>query len=195
MNVQCKRCGLGKTRLRYPTRTIRRRVRTYVRSVNHVTTKGKEVDHNLWVWGSVPRARSARGSPANKCLHILRTLRKELFRQKEIDHLFKTLVLPILTYALAVYGASDSDLNVIQRFFCHKRLFTSQTVSIFNLLEQQDKSAFKRAINNHMLGTIIPKDKELVYNLRRSRCHLPQIKTERYKKTFVNRLIFKYNLV
>ena len=111
--------------------------------------------------------------------------------------MFKTLVLPILTYGLAVYGASDSDLNVIQRFLdrCHKRHFTSQTVSIFNLLEQQDKSAFKRAIDNHMLGAIIPKDKELVYNLRRRRCHLPQIKTERHKKTFVNRLIFKYNLV
>ena len=76
MNVQCKRCGLGKTRLRhpslpfdsfpYPTRTIRRRVR----SVNHVTTKGKEVDHNLWVWGSVPRALRARGSPANTCENI-----------------------------------------------------------------------------------------------------------------------------
>ena len=42
VNVQCKRCGLGKTRLRhpslpfdslpYPTRTICRRVRTYVRT-------------------------------------------------------------------------------------------------------------------------------------------------------------------
>ena len=126
---------------------------------------------------------------ANKCLHILRTLRKELFSQKKIDHLFKTLVLPILTY--------DSDLNVIQRFLdrCHKRHFTSQAVSIFNLLEQQDKSAFKRAIDNPMLGAIIPKDKELVYNLRRRSCHLPQIKMERYKKTFVNRLILKYNLV
>ncbi|MCG8407673.1 MAG: hypothetical protein MI923_20945, partial [Phycisphaerales bacterium] len=110
---------------------------------------------------------------------------KELFSEKEIDHLFKTLVLPILTYGLAVYGASDSDLNVIQRFLdrCHRRHFTSQTVSIFNLLEQQDKSAFKRAINNHMLGAIITKEKELVYNFRRRRCHLPQIKTERYKKT------------
>ena len=47
-------CGLAQTRLRhpslpfvslpYPTRTICRRVRTYVRSVNHVTTKRKEVD-------------------------------------------------------------------------------------------------------------------------------------------------------
>ena len=96
-----------------------------------------------------------------------------------------------------MYGASDSDLNVIQRFLdsCHRRHFTSQSVSIFNLLEQQDKSAFKRAINNHMLGAIIPKEKELVYNLRRRRCHLSQINTERFKKTFVNRLIFKYNLV
>ena len=34
---------------------------------------------------------------ANKCLHIFRTLRKELFSQKEIDHLFKTLVLSIFT--------------------------------------------------------------------------------------------------
>ena len=63
-----------------------------------------------------------------------------------------------------MYGASDSDLNVIQRFLdrCHRRHFTSQSVSIFNLLEQQDKSAFKTAINNHMLGAIIPKEKELV---------------------------------
>ena len=57
--------------LPYPTRTIRRGVRTYVRSVNHVTTKRKEVDHNLWVWGSVSRARSARGSPAiNRAMHL-----------------------------------------------------------------------------------------------------------------------------
>ena len=95
-----------------------------------------------------------------------------------------------------MYGASDSDLNVKQRFLgrCHEHHFTSQT-SIFHLLEQQGKSPFKRAIDNHMLGKINPKDKELVYNLRRRRCHHPQIKTKRYKKTFVNRLIFKYNLV
>lgn len=98
---------------------------------------------------------------ANKCLHILRSLRKELCSQKEIDHLFNIPVLPILTYGLAVYGASDSDLNVIQRFLdrCHKRHFTSKTLSIFNLLEQHDKSVFKRAIDNRTLGAIIPKEK------------------------------------
>ena len=39
-------------------------VDAYVRSVNHVTTKRKEVDHIPWVWGSVPRALRARGSSA-----------------------------------------------------------------------------------------------------------------------------------
>ena len=74
VSVIYKRWGLSKTRLRhpslpfgslpYPTHTIGRRVRTYVRWVSHVTTKRKEVDHIPWVWGSVPRALRARGSPA-----------------------------------------------------------------------------------------------------------------------------------
>ena len=57
VNVQCKRCGLGKTRLRHPSPPFDslpyppvQSVDANVRSVNHVTTKGKEVDHNLWVW-------------------------------------------------------------------------------------------------------------------------------------------------
>ena len=38
-------------------------VDAYARSVT-VTTRRKEVDHIPWVWGSVPRALRARGSPA-----------------------------------------------------------------------------------------------------------------------------------
>ena len=70
VNVQYKRCGFAKTRLRhpslpfdslpYPTRPICRRVR----SVNQVTSKRKEVYHILWVWGCVPHALRARRSPA-----------------------------------------------------------------------------------------------------------------------------------
>ena len=71
-----KRCGPAKTRLRhpslpfdslpYPTRTIRRRVR----SVSHVTTKGKEVDHNLWVWGLCPMHASRAWEPRYKNIWI-----------------------------------------------------------------------------------------------------------------------------
>ena len=61
-----------------PVQSVDAYVRTYVRSVNHVTTKGKEVDHNLWVWGSVPRALRARGSPAIKRNPIYRKERRAL---------------------------------------------------------------------------------------------------------------------
>ena len=49
----------------FPTPPVQSVV-AYVRSVNHVTTKRKEVDHIPWVWGSVPRELRARGSPAIK---------------------------------------------------------------------------------------------------------------------------------
>ena len=60
---------LQKRRLRHPSLpfdSLPYPTRTYVRSVNHVTTKRKEVDHILWGWGSVPRVLRARGSSAIK---------------------------------------------------------------------------------------------------------------------------------
>ena len=64
---------------------------------------------------------------ANKCLFELRSLRKEGFSQGEVGHLFSTLVLPHFTYGLPVYGATDSDLTVIQNFMdrCLKRKYIS----------------------------------------------------------------------
>ena len=64
---------------------------------------------------------------ANKCLHVLRALRKEQFSQAEIDHLFTVLLLPNCIYGLPVYGASEPDLKIIQNFLdrCHKRRFIS----------------------------------------------------------------------
>ena len=54
---------------------------------------------------------------ANRCLYIIRPQRKEGYTQVEIDHLFKAIVLPKITYALPVYGTSQADLNTIQCFF------------------------------------------------------------------------------
>ena len=41
---------------------------------------------------------------ANKCLHVLRTLRKEHYSQAEIDHLFISIVLPNFSYASSNTG-------------------------------------------------------------------------------------------
>ena len=68
--------------------------------------------------------------------------------QEEVDHLFNAIVLPNLSYALPVYGASDSDLSVIQNFLdrCMKRKFMSNNVNIRDLLEKADKTLYKKKI-------------------------------------------------
>ena len=52
---------------------------------------------------------------ANKCLFVLRSLRREGFSQGEVDNLFIALILPNFTYCLPVYGAVD--LTVINTFW------------------------------------------------------------------------------
>ena len=153
---------------------------------------------------------------ANKCLHVLRTLRKEHYSQAEIDHLFISIVLPNFSYALSVYGASESDLTVIQNVLdrYHKRRFISFPVFIFpasrglstsasrevfikNLLNKQYQNILKKLISTfcHPLKDIIPVQKTYVHNLRKKGCVRPKINTERFMNTFVNRLIFKLHLL
>ena len=54
---------------------------------------------------------------ANKCLYVLRSLRKEGYNQVEIDHLFQSLVLPKVSYGLPVYAASVPELILCSSSF------------------------------------------------------------------------------
>ena len=148
---------------------------------------------------------------ANKRLHILRTLRKEHYSQKEIDHLFISLVLPNFTYGLPGYGASESDLTSIQNFLdrSYKRCFISYPILINDLLNKQDCKIFKKtlSVDSHPLCPYIsPKkncsvqftynisEKRLfssvyLYHLRNKQCAPPKVNIERFKNSFVNRII------
>lgn len=135
---------------------------------------------------------------ANKCLYIIRSLRKEGYTQHEIDHLFKALVLPKFIYALPVYGASLSDLNIIQCFLarCFKRRYISKPINIFTVLEQCDRKLFFKIKCNPCspLFPLLPKVKESTKRLRSQSAARPKLNTERFKNCFFNRVVFKYNL-
>ena len=101
---------------------------------------------------------------------------------------------------LSVYGASVAEINVLQQFLdrCYKLRFISTQLNIRSLLQKQDKAIFQKAKqqDNHPLKVCLPQEKNnSTYNLRSKSCQRPKINTERYKNTFVNRLIFKYNLL
>ena len=135
---------------------------------------------------------------ANKCLFILGSLRKEGYSQAELDHLFSSIVLPSITYGLPVYGASEAELTAMQCFLdrCYKRKYTSKSFSIKHLLEKQDRKVFRKVsgIDRHPLRGLLPKKKVSTYNLRNQTSQYPKVNTDRFKNSYINRLIFKYNL-
>ena len=97
-----------------------------------------------------------------------------------------------------MHEAIDSDLTVIQNFMdkCFESKYTSKRMDIRELLEKADKKIFKvRSVDpDCTLSNIIPKKKKTKYQLRNKSAHRPDIKTDRFKNVFVNRLILKYNL-
>ena len=107
---------------------------------------------------------------ANKCLYVLRTLRKEGYNQVEIDHLFQSLVLPKISYGLPVYAASVPELKTAQQFLsrCHKRRFISYAIDICDLLEKTDRSISKKinCLPTHPLYILLPRVKESSKRLR-----------------------------
>ena len=135
---------------------------------------------------------------ANKCLYVLRILRKEGYSQLEIDKLFSALVMPKLVYGVSVYGASPPEITSIQCCLdrCHKRGYTSFPVSILNWLEKSDKRFFNKLSKDkdHPLFQSLPGINPARFRLRRVKPTLPYCITERFKNSFINRLSFNYNL-
>ena len=134
-------------------------------------------------------------------IHVLRVCRKERCSQTEIGYLFYrsySIVLANITYRLSVYGVSVAAINVPQQFLdrCYKLCFYIYAVKYYiTLLQKRDKVTFKK-LKHHPLKVCLPQEKNnLTYNLRRKSCQRPKINTERYKNIFLNRLIFKYNML
>ena len=72
----------------------------------------------------------------------------------------------------------------------HLRVFTIS-------LEKQDRTIFNKVSKfwQHPLLSLMPHAKEMGYNLRKKRSHRLEVRTERFKNMFINRLVFNYDLV
>ena len=125
---------------------------------------------------------------ANKCLYIIRELKKEGYSPGEIDHLFKAIVLPKIMYGLPVYG-SQAILNTTQCFLerCFKRRYSSKLYNINELLEKCDTKLFNKisSDSSYPLYPMLPQAKASSLRLGRSTSQLPKINTERFKSSFL----------
>ena len=73
---------------------------------------------------------------------MIRCLRKEGYQQPDVDYVFRSIVLPKVTYGLPVYAFPIPEITTVQNFLqrCFKRKYISYQIDIYNVLEEVGRS-------------------------------------------------------
>ena len=104
---------------------------------------------------------------------MLGALRREGYNQKEIVYLFNSIVLPNMSYGLAVYRAAEAELTTIQRFLDRykKPWHISHNIDIHVLLEKKKDKKIRTKVmglEDHTLYDMLPEVKNTsLYHLGR----------------------------
>ena len=69
---------------------------------------------------------------ANDCLYVIRCLRKEGYHQPDVVYVYRSIILPQLTYGLPLYASSTPELTTVQNFLqrCFKRKYVLYQIGI-----------------------------------------------------------------
>ena len=105
---------------------------------------------------------------------MLGALLREGYNQKEIVYLFNSILLPNMSYGLAVYRAAEAELTTIQRFLDRykKPWHISHSIDIHDLLEKKKRLKKIRTkvmgLEDHTLYDMLPEVKNTsLFHLRR----------------------------
>ena len=137
-------------------------------------------------------------SKASSRLHILRVCKFYGLPLDDLHILFTSLILPTLTYAVEVWGCAyyHKYLSRIDRLFkrafkfgyCKERFF------IENIIALKDKKLWDKITDSNLitaLDDLLPPKRTLVTSRKRRHNYIiPLVRTERFKRTFINRCLF-----
>ena len=137
-------------------------------------------------------------SKASSRLHILRVCK---FYRLPLDHLhilFTSLILSIFTYAVEVWGCAyyHKYLSRIDRLFkrAFKLGYCKERFFIENIIALKDKKLWDKITDSNLitaLDDLLPPKRTMVtLRERRHNYIIPLVRTERFKRTFINRCLF-----
>ena len=85
-------------------------------------------------------------------------------------------------------------LKRIDQFFrrANRYGYTEKEYNMSSLIEERDRALFGKVIKNteHCLHELLPDKKQRTLRVQNHNYILPQIKTERFKRCFINRCLF-----
>ena len=135
-------------------------------------------------------------SRASSRMHILRTCRSYGYSKEQLTILFDTLIMSLFSYGIEVWGSAleKKYLERIDTFLrrAYRYGYTTKSVRIIDLIKERDMSLFEKICSNpeHPLYEILPPKRQRPLRAREHDFILPKVKTERFKRSFLNRCLF-----
>ena len=125
---------------------------------------------------------------ANRCLYVIRCLRKEGYHQPDVVYVYRSIILPQLTYGLPLYASSTPELTTVQNFLqrCFKRKYVLYQIGIMMCWRgRSHHSLFKKisSMSGHPLYPLVPKMKESSVCLGIPSSQLPRVNTQHFKSS------------
>ncbi|CAB4022803.1 Hypothetical predicted protein, partial [Paramuricea clavata] len=137
-------------------------------------------------------------SKACSRMYIIRICKYYGFSRKELDLLFHSLILSILVFGIEVWGCASYSkyLSQVDKVLkrAYKYGYLMYQVSIVDILNNKDRDLWENITTdpNHALQVLLPPSRQLELRNRRHEYELPRVRTERFKRVFVNRCLFNF---
>ena len=135
-------------------------------------------------------------SRASSRMHIMRICRSYGYSKEQLTYLFDTLIMSIFIYGIEVWGSAleKKYLDRIDKFLrrAHRYGYTTKSFQIFDVVKARDMSLFKKIYSNpdHPLYELLPPKRQRQLREREHDFILPKVKTERFRRSFLNRCLF-----
>ena len=135
---------------------------------------------------------------ASSRLYILRVCKHFRYFKEQLTKLFDLLIMSLFLYGIEIWGAAyqGKHLDRIDRFF--KRAFrfgyTNNLYVIAEVIRNRDCKLWNTIIDtpSHPLYQLLPPKKQRFLRKRGHDFILPAVKTERFKRSFINRCLFNF---
>ena len=135
---------------------------------------------------------------ASSRLYILRVCKYFGYPKEQLTKLFDLLIMSLFLYGIVIWGAAYQGkyLDRINRFF--KRAFrfghTNNLYVIAEVIRNRDCKLWNIIIDtpSHRLYQLLPPRKQRFLRKGGNGFILPAVKTERFKRSFINRCLFNF---
>jgi hypothetical protein len=135
---------------------------------------------------------------ASSQLHILRVCKFYGYAINDLHLLFNSLIMPTLCFSVEVWGCAyenkyleqvDSFLRHAYRFGCIRH-----PITINDVVNERDLKLWNKILSKpgNPLNKLLPPKRTRCLRERRHNYILPKVRTERFKRVFINRRLFPW---